>query len=36
MIEVRLILATIRKGPFEHDEDPQHAPEHAAAPALTA
>ncbi|TCQ06274.1 bd-type cytochrome oxidase subunit I [Sphingomonas sp. PP-CC-3A-396] len=23
VIEVRLILATIRKGPFEHDEDPQ-------------
>jgi cytochrome d ubiquinol oxidase subunit I len=38
VIEVRLILATIRKGPFEHDEDPQLAPGHVAtpAPALTA
>ncbi len=26
VIEVRLILATIRKGPYEHDEDPQPAP----------
>jgi cytochrome d ubiquinol oxidase subunit I len=27
VIEVRLILATIRKGPYEHDEDPQPAPD---------
>ncbi|HEY0269710.1 MAG TPA: cytochrome ubiquinol oxidase subunit I [Sphingomonas sp.] len=25
VIEVRLILATIRKGPYEHDEEPGHA-----------
>jgi cytochrome d ubiquinol oxidase subunit I len=26
VIEVRLILATIRKGPYDHEEDPQPAP----------
>jgi cytochrome d ubiquinol oxidase subunit I len=26
VIEVRLILASIRKGPYEHEEDPQPAP----------
>ncbi|WP_076070612.1 cytochrome ubiquinol oxidase subunit I [Sphingomonas montana] len=34
VIEVRLILQTIRKGPFEHDEDPAPAP--ADIPALPA
>ena len=36
VIELRLILMTIRKGPFEHDDDAPPVPDRAAAPPVVA
>ena len=36
VIEVRLMIASIRKGPFEHAEDPQPAPDAIPAAPITA